>query len=90
MGYDVGVAPDANLVFVRTGTYGGVVAFEKFVEAFLLIADDGHDDAPGHDEGVVNLSFGVPIGDATDESIAGIWCKFLSRKHRFSDSWMNR
>lgn len=44
------------------------------MEAFLLVADDG---AAGNDEGVVNMSFGLPAYNDDENYMAGTWCKLL-------------
>jgi hypothetical protein len=79
VGARVGVAPSANLVWVRGGSNGHKIVFERFVESFLAIADDNHANAPGQDEGVVNLSFGTPVDEAFHDvtDIAYIWCKLI-------------
>jgi hypothetical protein len=74
VGQEVGVASNANLVFVRTGQYGGAVTFEKYVEAFMLVADDN---SVGNNEGVVNLSFGLSKSLAPNEDITKVWCKLF-------------
>jgi hypothetical protein len=41
----------------------------------MLIADDY---PAGRDQGVVNLSFGIPLSVESDEVMGVIWCKLLS------------
>jgi hypothetical protein len=74
VGHEVGVASNAHLAFVRTREYGGAVAFEKYVEAFMLVADDS---SVGKDEGVVNLSFGLSKSLAPNKDITAVWCKLF-------------
>lgn len=74
VGHEVGVATNAKLVFVRGGGHEENIPFERFVEAFLLIADDN---AAGINEGVVNMSFGLPAENDDEEAMAWIWCKLL-------------
>ena len=74
VGHEVGIAVNARLAFARGGDIGGTLMFERTVEAFLLIADDPID----KDTGVVNLSFGLALGNALDRSMAVVWCKSQS------------
>ena len=74
VGDTVGVAANAKVAFVRGGIHENNVPFERFVEAFLAVADDKE---AGDDKGVVNMSFGIPPTTADQNQMAWIWCKLL-------------
>ena len=74
VGDTVGVAANAKVAFVRGGVHEKNLPFERFVEAFLAVADDS---AVGIDEGIVNMSFGMVTANSDQEAMAWIWCKLL-------------
>jgi hypothetical protein len=77
----VGVAANANLAFVRGGLNGGDLIFERFVEGFMLIAEDATTARVGVNKGVVNMSFGASLRVASHADMAVVWCKLLLNRH---------
>jgi hypothetical protein len=59
-------------VFVPGARDAEFFNFERYVEACTMVADDR---SVGPNKGVVNMSFGLSFGFASDAAIAWIWCK---------------
>ncbi|KAI6777446.1 hypothetical protein HG530_001391 [Fusarium avenaceum] len=77
VGTHVGFAANANLAFVRGGLNGGNLVFERFVEGFMLIADDAGSARVGRNKGVVNMSFGASVRAAAHADMAVVWCELM-------------
>jgi hypothetical protein len=56
---------------------GGDLVFERFVEGFILVADDAGSARVGRNKGVVNMSFGASLRVAAHKDMADVWCKLF-------------